>query len=136
MLEGMVRAIAEGIDQIAGFVAVFSATQVLGGLLGNAIFGAYVNIKTQEHLSNLTAQLVLDNGTITAQNMRGAVQMANMEARILAYNDLFTAIWLVVSVLFILKFMVWAYRRYHKIDVLEVEMQKLQAYLASDRSQK
>ncbi|MDO4895516.1 MFS transporter [Moraxella sp.] len=136
MLEGMVRAIASGLDQIAGFVAVFSATQVLGGLLGNAIFGAYVNIKTQEYLSNLTAQIVLDNGTITAQNVRGAVQMANMEARILAYNDLFSAIWLVVSVLFILTFMVWAYRRYHKIDVLEVEMQKLQAYLASDRSQK
>lgn len=80
----------------------------------------------------------LQNGLMTANlsQVRGVVQMANMEARILAYNDLFSAIWLVVSVLFILKFMVWAYRRYHKIDVLEVEMQKLQAYLASDRSQK
>lgn len=59
-----------------------------------------------------------------------------MEARILAYNDLFFAIWVVVSVMFAVKFVIWLYRRYHKIDVLEVEMQKLQAYLASDRSQK
>ncbi|WFF38654.1 MFS transporter [Moraxella nasibovis] len=134
MLEGMVRAIAEGIDQIAGFIAVFSATQVLGGLLGNAVFGAYVNIKTTEHLSNLAAQIVLDNGTITAQNATQAMQMANMEARILAYNDLFFVIWVVVSVMFAVKFVVWAYRRYHKIDVLEVEMQKLQAYLESTKA--
>lgn len=131
MLEGMVRAIAEGIDQIAGFIAVFSATQVLGSLLGNAIFGAYVSIKTSEHLNNITAQIVLDNGTITAQNAKTALSNANIEARILAYNDLFFAIWVAVSLAFLISFVLWLYRRYHKIDVLETEMQKLQAYLAS-----
>lgn len=131
MLEGMVRAIAEGIDQIAGFIAVFSATQVLGSLLGNAIFGAYVSIKTSEHLNNITAQIVLDNGTITAQNAKTALSNANIEARILAYNDLFFAIWVAVSTAFLISFVLWLYRRYHKIDVLEKQMQQLHAYLAS-----
>lgn len=99
-------------------------------LLGIAIFGAYVNIKTQEHLSNLTAHIVLDNGTITAQNTNSAVRFANLEARILAYNDLFSAIWLVASALFFVAFLVWAYRRYHKIDVIEKEMAVVAQLLA------
>lgn len=130
MVEGMVRAIASGLEQIAGFVAVFSATQVLGGLLGNAIFGAYINIKTQEHLANLTAHIVLDNGVITAQNVNQAVQTANLEARILAYNDLFTAIWLGASVMFSIMFIIWAYRLYRGINVLEYELQQLKKIVA------
>lgn len=130
MLEGMVRAIAEGVEQIAGFVAVYSATQVFGGLLGNAIFGAFVQIQTQAHLQNLLAQITLDDGTITTANYAQAVQMANLEARILAYNDLFFWVWVFASLGFVVSFVFWAYRRYHQIDVLEVEMQKLQAYLA------
>ncbi|UYZ68626.1 MFS transporter [Moraxella bovis] len=130
MLEGMVRAIAEGVEQIAGFVAVYSATQVFGGLLGNAIFGAFVQIQTQAHLQNLLAQITLDDGTITTANYAQAVQMVNLEARILAYNDLFFWVWVFASLGFVVSFVFWAYRRYHQIDVLEVEMQKLQAYLA------
>lgn len=131
MLEGMVRALAEGIENIASFIAVYSATQVLGGLLGNAIFGAFVQIRTQVHLQNINQNIILDNGTVNAQNALAVIQNANMEARILAYNDLFAWIAISASVGFAVMFVFWAYRRYHKIDVLEEEMRKLQAILKS-----
>lgn len=132
LLEGMVRAIASGLEHIASFLAVFSATQVLGGLLGNAIFGAYVQVQTQNHLHNLLANIVIGNGTITAQNIGQAVQFAQIEARILAYNDLFLAIFVTASVGFACVFVMWAYNRYHKIDVIEQEMAVIAKLLAKN----
>ncbi|MCL1623773.1 MFS transporter [Moraxella sp. Tifton1] len=130
MLEGMVRAIASGLEQIAGFIAIYSATQVLGGLLGNAIFGAYVQIQTQYHLQQLTTNIVIDNGIIHTQNIKQSMQYAIFEAKILAYNDLFFWIWVFASLGFMICFVFWAYRRHQGINVLEVEMQKLKARLA------
>lgn len=132
LLEGMVRAIAKGLEHIASFLAVFSATQVLGGLLGNAIFGAFFNVQTQYHLQNLLSHIVIGNGTITPQNVSQAVQFANLEARILAYNDLFFFIWIGASIGFILMFVLWAYNRYHKIDVIGDEMAALAKVLAKN----
>lgn len=129
MLEGIVRALSEGIEQLAGFIAVFSATQTLGGLLGNAVFGAYVQIQTQHHLQNINRQLVLDNGVFTPENLAAAAQHAQIEARILAYNDLFQMVWLGAGAGFLVMLAFWLYRRYHRIDIIELEMQKLQAML-------
>lgn len=113
MAQGMRGAIARGPLYILSFITVFLFTQSIGGLLGSAIFGTFITLRTSfhynvlaEHFSladPLVAQRVTQLGgaygkvltdvTLTrAEGVTLLAQQATREATVLAYNDAFLLI--------------------------------------------
>ncbi|VEG13455.1 MFS transporter [Moraxella cuniculi] len=123
MLEGMVRAMAKSTDYIVSFIAVFAVSQTLGALLGSAVFGYFITYKTREHYANISQQL-----TDTPANLLpNLIRQANLEATVLAYNDLFYLIFLCAGTSFVISLFAWLYRRVRGINVLANEMVALEA---------
>lgn len=113
MAQGMRSAIARGPLYILSFITVFLFTQSIGGLLGSAIFGTFITLRTSFHYNLLAehfsladplvaqrvAQLggaygrVLTDATLTrAEGVALLAQQATREATVLAYNDAFLLI--------------------------------------------
>jgi MFS family permease len=113
MAQGMRSAIARGPLYILSFITVFLFTQSIGGLLGSAIFGTFITLRTSFHYNVLAehfsladpfvaqrvAQLggaygkVLTDAALTrAEGVALLAQQATREATVLAYNDAFLLI--------------------------------------------
>ena len=113
MAQGMGSAIARGPLYILSFITVFLFTQSIGGLLGSAIFGTFITLRTTFHYNVLAehftlsdplvaqrvSQLgasyshVLGDATLTrAKAVTLLAQQATREAIVLAYNDAFMLI--------------------------------------------
>ena len=113
MAQGMRSAIARGPLYILSFITVFLFTQSIGGLLGSAIFGTFITLRTSFHYNLLAehfsladplvaqrvAQLggaygkVLTDAALTrAEGVALLAQQATREATVLAYNDAFLLI--------------------------------------------
>jgi MFS family permease len=113
MAQGMGGAIARGPIYILSFITVFLFTQSIGGLLGSALFGSFITLRTSFHFNVLTehftlsdplvaqrvSQLrdayghVLIDPTLTrAEGVSMLAQRATQEAIVLAYNDAFLLI--------------------------------------------
>lgn len=113
MLAGLMMTLKRGPTLITSFIAVFLATQSLGGLMGSAAFGTLVTIRQKMHLRGLADQMILSNPLIShrieqlggiysatladrrllnAEGVSLLVQQAGREAWILAYNDAFLLI--------------------------------------------
>ncbi|HEY4199889.1 MAG TPA: MFS transporter [Devosiaceae bacterium] len=110
---GFAKALAGGPKYVLSFLTVFLTTQTFGGLLGSAVFQTFVTIREQFH-SNVIAQgmTLLDPNVaqrVTAyggayarvltdpaqRNAEGVVllgQIATQQANVLAYNDMFSVI--------------------------------------------
>lgn len=150
LLEGLARAMAKSNNHIMSFSAIFGLSQSVGGLLGAALFSAFVTVQTRSHLSDMATHLTLTNPIVTTQlqqTARSYVAYANdaavlqsqsvsqwisnalREATVLAFNDLFWVICVIASVLFVYAALVWGYRRYKKIDILAEEKRRLAAVL-------
>jgi MFS family permease len=116
MVIGLTEVIVAGGKQLTSFIALFSATQSLGGLIGTALLSTFqVEREKQhsfdiiQHLSGTNPQVALaiqNNGVVAshpildpslrvAQGATGLGQRVAVEANVLAYNDVF----LLVSVL-------------------------------------
>lgn len=128
LLEGLFRAIGAGFDHLVSFVAVFSATQTLGGLVGTAFFNRYFTVQTTQRLNHITEQIT---SSLSASEQMASLQKAPLEARILAYNDLFELIFVGAVICFGVMFLVWLYRRIYKIDVLADDMAKLKKMMGA-----
>lgn len=113
MAQGMGSAIARGPIYILSFITVFLFTQSIGGLLGSAIFGSFITLRTSFHYHVLVERFamsdplvaqrisqlggsyghVLTDTTLTrAEGVSLLAQQATREATVLAYNDAFLLI--------------------------------------------
>ncbi len=113
MSVGLSSALKRGPNYILSFIIVFLATQSLGGLFGQAVFGTFITIREKFHSNILAESIVLSNplvvqrvGQLTAGYSRSITdgtllnaegiallsQQTTREANILAYNDAFLLI--------------------------------------------
>lgn len=143
MLEGLVRALAKGPDHLMSFSAIFGLSQTLGGLGGAAFFSQFLTYRAKAHLTDIASHFSLTEPqfTQTLQHLSGfftpftsdpqiiqskavslLISQASLEARVLAYNDLFTVIGIGASIAFIYSVITRLYRRYHNINVIGKEL--------------
>lgn len=122
-LLGFLMLFARGIGSMVTFIVTFSAAQLLGGLMGPAIFGTFQIIRTQHHFSYLSENLagtdpsvayvvgsfralqssvISDPALLQASSLSSVAQQVVQQANILAYNDLFFIIAIAASAHFIL----------------------------------
>lgn len=113
MSQGLVAAFKRGRHYILSFLVIFLSTQSLGGLLGSALFGTFITLRTSFHYSAVIEPLALSDPLVAQRvNQLGAgyghlltdaaltraegvsllAQQANREATVLAYNDAFLLI--------------------------------------------
>jgi MFS family permease len=113
LLFGLTRVIALGGRTLTSFIVIFNTTQSVGGLIGPAILGTYLDVRQRSHWSDLVAQLSPTNPLVaarltqdaavfapriddpalrTAQGVTLLSQQVGREAWILAYNDTFVLI--------------------------------------------
>lgn len=118
MAQGLGGAIARGPIYILSFITVFLFTQSIGGLLGSAIFGSFITLRTSFHYHVLAERFamsdplvaqrisqlggsyghVLTDTTLTrAEGVTLLAQQATREATVLAYNDAFLLISLIAG---------------------------------------
>lgn len=110
LASGLMSALKRGPNYILSFVIIFLTTQSIGGLLGSAILGTYVTIRTKVHAAALVQRIVLtdpivaqrisqleaaygrvitDKAQLGTQGLNLLNQQVTREANVLAYNDLF-----------------------------------------------
>lgn len=128
-IEGFIRAIAAGFNHIVSFLALFTSTQVLGGLLGAAGFNAYIVIQSKVHLQNLSQHITAIDPAITPQAVENLIKSANLNATLLAYNDLFELIFITAGIGAVISCVLWIYRKIKGIDILAKEMEALKTLM-------
>ena len=129
LIEGLLRAISAGFSHIVSFIALFSMTQTLGGLLGAAGFNTYITYQSKLHLQNLSQHITATDPAITPQAVGNLIKNASLEARLLAYNDLFELIFIAAFTAGAAAFIMWIYRKIKGIDILEQEINNLKAMM-------
>ncbi len=103
---------------LVSFSVMFTITQNIGGLLGNAVLGSFETVREKYHSSHLVEHLSLAaplvnarlqlganalSGLISDPAARGAQSMASLsaaatrQAHVLAYNDVFMAVALLAA---------------------------------------
>ncbi|MEP7454647.1 MFS transporter [Phyllobacterium sp. SB3] len=113
MSVGLSSALKRGPNYILSFIIVFLATQSLGGLFGQAVFGTFITIREKFHSNILAESIVLsdplvvqritqltggysrsitDSTLLNAEGIALLSQQTTREANILAYNDAFLLI--------------------------------------------
>lgn len=128
-IEGFIRAIATGTQHLTSFLAIYASTQVMGALLGTALFNSYITIQSKVHLQNLSQHITAINPAIPQQAVGNLIKNANIEATLLAYNDLFELIFLACGGFALIAFLIWIYRKANGIDILAKEMKALKAMM-------
>lgn len=119
MAQGMGAAIARGPLYILSFITVFLFTQSIGGLLGSAVFGTFITLRTSFHYNVLAerfslsdpivaqrigqfggayGQVLTDPALMRAEGVSLLAQRAAREATVLAYNDAFLLISLIAGI--------------------------------------
>lgn len=124
LLTGFGKALRKGPRYILSFLIVFTGTQTVGGMIGSAIWGTFQTLREQFHSNVIAGQMTLLDPNVAARvatyagvyartltdpalrNAEGVVllgQAATQQANVLAYDDLFTAIfWLTLATIGVL----------------------------------
>jgi MFS family permease len=119
---GLTRALVAGSQNFITWLVVFNASQNLGYLVGQAMWGTLQTIREKYHSNILVQQVLLDNPT-DAGRLAGSAQQLNgvigdptlrtaegaalvsarvtREANVLAYNDVFIVIGIAALLLFV-----------------------------------
>lgn len=113
MSVGLTSALKRGPNYLLSFIIVFLATQSLGGLFGQAVFGTFITIREKFHSNILTEGILMsdplvvqrigqltgaygrvltDKALLNAEGVALLSQQVTREANILAYNDAFLLI--------------------------------------------
>ena len=124
LLTGIISALQKGPSHMVTFVVLFSATQSFGGLMGNAFFSTYQQVRTQYHRSEIISHLpqtdplvnerlnsyqqaaskyTLDPILQQNQAIRSLNQVVTREAQVRAYNDV-----IALNGLFAIFLLIWA----------------------------
>ncbi|WP_218821924.1 MFS transporter [Haematobacter genomosp. 1] len=119
MASGLMSALKKGPNYILSFIIVFLMTQSIGGLLGSAIFGTLVTIRTNLHTLRLSelmspsdplvAQRIQQYGASYANVIPDSLQrqvegtrllssVIKREATVLAYNDVFLIVGIIALI--------------------------------------
>lgn len=110
LLVGFLPVIQDGLKNVVSFFAVFSATQMMGSLIGSAWFSTFLADRQKLHYAHLVQSMVLSDPLVADRVARNAgafagvvndpaqraalgvatlAQQATRESFVLAYNDLF-----------------------------------------------
>lgn len=113
LLLGFIPVMLDGMRNLVSFLAVFSATQGLGSLIGSAWFSTFLADRQRYHYAQLIEHLTLADPQVLTRLAQGAAayaaqvndpaqravlgvavlaQQATREALVLAYNELFQLI--------------------------------------------
>jgi MFS family permease len=122
LLIGFVPVIRDGMRNFVSFLAVFSASQGLGSLLGSAGLGTFLADRRKLHYAQLIEHFTLADPQVVARIAQGSAaygaqvndplqrgalgvaalaQQATREAYVLAYNDLFQLIAILSAATFV-----------------------------------
>src|SRR4051812_40606669 len=123
LLVGNVRMLLAGPQNFTSWVVLFSATQNLGGLIGPSLFGTLQTWREKFHSNELIGRIDMTDPVVaqrfaaagrslapiiadpSLRNSEGAALIAGQarsEANILAFNDVFLAIGVLASAVFII----------------------------------
>lgn len=148
MLEGMLRAISKGPNYIISFSAVFSLSQVLGGLAGAAALAQFQTWRAKANAMALGAQTLTTDPLIVQRIQQQAAALASSlsdplarqaqataalaqqvwrEANVLAFNDVFLLIGTVSLLAFIGLGALWLRDRLQGRNPLAAELAVLKA---------
>lgn len=148
MLEGFLRALGRGPGYLISFMAIFSISQTVGGLLGVAGLSAFHTYRLKEHLAGIGMNLSMTDPTVgravsmLAQNYRGTISdpamlqaqgvsqlviQANQQAAVMAYNDVCFLTGCIATFAFIILAARWTYYRIKGINPLQAELAAIQA---------
>jgi MFS family permease len=116
LVTGFGKALAKGPRFILSFLTVFIGTQTVGGMIGSAIWGTFTTLREQFHSNVIAEHMTLADPNVAGRvatyagvyaktlvdpalrNAEGVVllgQQASQQANVLAYDDMFIAIfWL------------------------------------------
>lgn len=118
LLSGFLPVIQAGLKNVVSFFAVFSASQMLGNLLGSAVLSTFLADRQKMHYAGIVESLVGSNPQVASRLAQGAAnygphvsdpiqrgmlgtsalaQQATRESFVLAYNDLFQLIAVVAA---------------------------------------
>ncbi|MCL2894752.1 MFS transporter [Brenneria tiliae] len=94
---GIGHLMARGLQSVVTFAVMFGVTQILGGQLGAAILSTFQAVRVQHHLSYLSEGVAIADAQSAAAvqeygGVAGVAQLANQQAGILAFNDVFLLI--------------------------------------------
>ncbi|WP_328703016.1 MFS transporter [Arenibaculum pallidiluteum] len=119
MARGLMSALKRGPAFILNFIVIILTTQVMGGLLGSALFGSIVTLREKFHSNLLVEHVALtdplvvqrlaqlqavygrvltDRAQVEAQGLALLSQQATREANVLAYNDMFLLVAAIAAV--------------------------------------
>ncbi len=150
LLVGFIPVIMDGMKNVVSFLAVFSATQTLGNLMGSAWLSTFVVDHQKLHFARLVQPMVLANpqvaarilqgtrtygGSIADPAMRGVhgvsalAQQAIRESFVLAYVDLFHLIALLAAITFVGLVVIKT-----RLVMLEIEVRRSTAELEKNRT--
>ena len=157
MVIGISRTLLAGGKNFVSFVVLFSLSQSVGGLFGNAFLGTFQTIREKVHSHELVQSIVATDPIVAARLRSGAgavsgvlgdpalragegaailAQQVTREANVLAYNDVF----MLVGVLSILTAL-WGFaihisiKRRGEVSPVVRLMQALQAAQAAQSAQ-
>ena len=154
MVIGIARTLLAGGRNFVSFVVLFSISQSVGGLAGNALLGTFQVIREKYHSHELVQDIVLSDPLIAARIRAGSGAVAGVvgdpamraaegaallaqqvarEANILAYNDLFLLVGMLASLATLWGFMIrWSIaRRGEKSPVILLQQKLMQAAQAT-----
>ena len=160
MVIGIARTLLAGGRHFISFFVLFSISQSVGGLAGNALLGTFQTVREKFHSHELVQSIVMTDplvaarfgktaglfvGTIGDGALRGAAgagtlaQQIAREANILAYNDVFMLVG-VLSVLTVfwgslIRFSIWRRREPSPVVVLQQRMMQAAAAAAAAEAQ-
>ena len=154
MMEGMLRALAAGQSFVISFIAIFSLSQSVGGLVGISLLSAFHTVRLKTHLIDAGSTLTLSNIPL-GQALADAVQRTaslqsdpvlrqqaaassisqevGREAAVLAFNDVFFLIGTLSAATFAFVFVPWLINKIRGRNPLARELAFMEAMLARTR---
>lgn len=108
-ISGFINALARGISYVLTFVAVFSFSQSFFGLLGTALIGYFIKIRSSQYLQDLINRISNTNSLFNLDpNL--SVDLTK-EAGAMAYSDLFNLVGIISGIVF--AFLIAEFIYYH-----------------------
>jgi len=156
---GFARMLLTGGKQFVSFVVLFSISQSVGGLIGNALLGTFQVFREKVHSHELVQSIVVNDPLVAARIQAGAAQLSATlvdptlrgaagagtlaqqvarEANILAFNDVFLLVG-VLSVLALLwgiwiRWSIWRRGEPSPLVLLQKKLQEMAAAQANASS--
>jgi MFS family permease len=153
MVIGIARTLLAGGKQFISFIVLFSLSQSVGGLVGNAVLGSFQTVREKVHSHEIVQSIVPTDPLVAARLQGGATiynrtvgdptlraaagsgalsQQVSREANILAFNDVF----MLVGVLAVLAalwgyYIRWSIWRRHEVSPVILLQKRLQAMAAA-----